>query len=157
MPLPDLTPQSQDRLWLVSSPLPWPLGPMARHAWLVVQLADQAPQRWEVWQSPHRSPLSWGHVHRDLCGPFEGMALWPGWRCGRRAWAARIEAEAVGETARQVAEFLNHQAPNYTHRNHYRFFPGPNSNSFVAWALASCRLAWVLPWTAWGRNYPIEV
>lgn len=142
-----------DRLWLFSSPLPWPIGPSARHCWLVAQKAGLAPVRWELWQRAQVKPPAWGHVHRDLCGPLSGMALWPWGAMGRVAWEPRLEAWGEGEWAGEVARFLEEKAPLYPYKDRYLPLPGPNSNGFIAWVLHQCQVDWRLPRSAWGKSF----
>jgi hypothetical protein len=54
--------------------------------------------------------------------------------------AARIDAVLRG-------------AARYPYCGRYRMWPGPNSNSFVAWVLAQAGVEWSLGWRAIGRGF----
>jgi hypothetical protein len=116
------------RLYLAT--LPSVLRAVAVHHWFVVHdPATGRYDRWEVWQRPDAGGESWGHVHRNLMpfdrpvggGPPAVAAEWHG------AEAARLRA-------------LLEQPEAYSFRNCYRYWPGPNSNTYAAWNLARAGL-----------------
>ena len=105
--------------------LPWLAGWVADHYWFVVyDNGTGACHRWEVWQSPDAGGVSIGHVHCDLKGPDEDVGGGP----------ARIAAVWHGAQARALRAVLEHPE-RYPHTQHYAYWPGPNSNTFVAWVL----------------------
>ncbi|MCP4755893.1 MAG: DUF3750 domain-containing protein [Proteobacteria bacterium] len=123
------------QLWLLYSPLPRPLHLLALHCWLVVKAPNGIPSRWEVWQNSSCCASSWGHVHRDLFPPGQGIVrdFWPGGR--RRHWEARIGGYMEGEAAEGMVRFVCDRAEDYPCRDRYFPWPGPNSNTFVQWVL----------------------
>ena len=125
---------------LRAAPLPV-IGPIAVHCWFVVDDAGRV-SRWEVWQTPDAGGLSIGHVHRDLKRPDEGVGGGP------PRTLARWEGDAAGHI-KQVLEKIE----AYPHCRRYRYWPGPNSNTFAAWVLREAGVAYAFPWKAFGARY----
>lgn len=98
--------------------------------------------RWEVWQTKNAGGYSVGHLHRDLKHPDAGVGGGP----------ARIAAEWTGAEAERIKEVLE-SAAQYPHCFRYRYWPGPNSNTFAAWVLRRAGIRHDLPRRALGRNY----
>jgi hypothetical protein len=121
---------------LRAAPLPF-IGAIAVHCWFVV-----AGERWEVWQTKNAGGTCIGHVHRGLKPPEDGVGGGP----------SHVVARWEGDAAQRIAAVLN-QVEKYPYRERYRSWPGPNSNTFVAWVLREARVEHRLPWRALGRNY----
>lgn len=119
------------------------LGAVAVHYWFVV-LDESSGEchRWEVWQTKHAGGTSIGHVHCDLKPPRAGVGGGP----------ARLAARWRGEEALRIASALE-RAADYPHRERYRYWPGPNSNTFVAWVLQEARVIQRLDRRAIGQHY----
>ena len=83
-----------------------------------------------------------GHVYRNLKPPEDGVGGGP----------SRVLGEWEGADALRIAAVLN-QIEKYPCCERYRYWPGPNSNSFVAWVLREARVQHRLPWRAFGRGY----
>ena len=85
--------------------------------------------RWEVWQTANvicnDIGESWDHVHRDLLPPEQGMRNGP---------AYKLE-EWSGDTARYLMERIRSTPEKYPWCSKYRYWPGPNSNTYVQWVL----------------------
>jgi hypothetical protein len=129
---------------LMYAPLPGVLGLIARHYWFVVR--DSAAgrcDRWEVWQSRNAGGESVGHVHCNLMPPGSGVGGGP----------ACLAAEWSGEQACALVAALNRATVDYPHVQRYLAWPGPNSNTFVAWILRRAGIVHPLPWRAFGRSY----
>jgi hypothetical protein len=110
--------------------LPSVLRAVAVHHWFVVRDPDSgAVDRWEVWQNPDAGGESWGHVHRNLMHPDRPVGGGP----------PAIVAEWHGAEAVRLRALLE-QPERYPFRNCYRYWPGPNSNTYVAWHLARAEL-----------------
>src|SRR5215216_2960804 len=103
--------------------LPFPIGALAVHYWFVV-FEEKACTRWEVWQSKNAGAFCIGHVHRDLKHPDDGVGGGPA------CTAARWE----GDAAQRIREVLR-KIESYPYCERYRYWPGPNSNTFAAWVL----------------------
>ncbi len=135
-------------LWY--APLPRPLSRFAWHHWFVVRDAVSADvavstDRWEVWQSREAGGESTGHLHRNLMRPESGVGGGPS--VCLFAWR--------GAEAENIVRVLERAWTHYPHRSRYLAFPGPNSNTFVAWVLKRAGLsgdaALLLRWQAVGK------
>ncbi len=105
--------------------IPGPAGKVAAHYWLVTNREQQAPERWEIWQSSNVRGESWGHLHKNLKAPHDGVGNGPSW----------VEQSWRGGEAARIVEILD-QAPRiYPACDVYWVWPGPNSNTFVQWVL----------------------
>jgi hypothetical protein len=119
------------------APLPY-IGAFAWHYWFVV-----SGHRWEVWQTKNAGGASCiGHVHCDLKAPEDGVGGGP----------SRLAMTWDGEEARRILEVLN-RIDTYPHCHRYHYWPGPNSNSFVAWVLREARIDYPLDPRGIGKNY----
>ena len=98
--------------------------------------------RWEVWQVKDAGGQSHGHVHCDLMHPDSGVG----------GGAYRIGAAWDGSAAGARCAVLTH-AQDYPYRDRYRAWPGPNSNTFVAWVLREAGLHHSLDPRAIGKDY----
>ena len=114
------------------------IGFVAVHCWLVVDEVD----RYEVWQRAGLNDRSAGHLHWNLMNPVAGVGNGPSW----------CLAEFDGEAAQRIGDQLASAAERYPFCHRYRYFPGPNSNTFAQWALQG---VWRLPWRAIGRGFPV--
>ncbi|MCC2672589.1 MAG: hypothetical protein K0Q72_5061, partial [Armatimonadetes bacterium] len=110
--------------------LPSVLRAIALHHWFVViEPETGSTTRWEVWQNRDAGGQSWGHLHRNLMhadrpvggGPSFTVATW------------------TGDDARRLQAVLE-QPDEYPFREVYRYWPGPNSNTYAAWVLARAGL-----------------
>ena len=122
------------------APLPY-IGAFAWHYWFVVADAT-GRHRWEVWQTKNAGGSCIGHVHCDLKAPEDGVGGGP----------SRLVAEWAGDEALRIAAVLR-EVRNYPHCETYRMWPGPNSNTFVAWVLRQAGVEQALDRRGIGRNY----
>jgi hypothetical protein len=129
------------RIELRYAPLPL-IGAIAVHYWFVVYDRGGECHRWEVWQTANAGGRSFGHVHCDLKSPEDGVGGGP----------SRLAAVWQGEDARRIAAVLA-EPERYPHGRRYRYWPGPNSNSFVAWVLAQAGIDYALGWRGIGRKW----
>lgn len=116
--------QSELRVELWYAPLPPPLSRFAWHHWFVVRDGDAA-DRWEVWQTKNAGGESRGHVVKNLMAPQRGVG--GGDAVCLFTWR--------GSDAEGLVRALRRAWVSYPFQNVYRAFPGPNSNTFVAWIL----------------------
>lgn len=74
-----------------------------------------------------------------------------------RAWFGHppeLLADYRGTSAAKLIPLINEAAANYPQANHYRVWPGPNSNSFIAWMVREVEgFEVALPVTAVGKDY----
>ena len=122
------------------APLPW-IGAFAWHYWFVV-CDDTGRHRWEVWQTKNAGGTCIGHVHCDLKDPDDGVGGGP----------SRRVMEWDGEAARRLADVLKN-AKAYPYCEEYRMWPGPNSNTFVAWVLREAGIEHALNPRGIGRTF----
>jgi len=121
--------------------LPLPLRLIAAHYWFVVW-DEEGCHRWEIWQTKHAGGHSIGHLHRDLKPIDAGVGGGP----------MRIAARWTGDDAQAIAAVLR-RAHAYPHCERYLAWPGPNSNTFVAWVLRCAGVSHRLSWRALGKRY----
>jgi hypothetical protein len=123
--------------------LPHFLGAIAVHSWFAVFDAGSGRwHRWEVWQAKDAGGKSLGHIHCDLRHPD----------CGVGGGPYRLAAEWDGSAARRICAVLEN-AQHYPYRDRYRAWPGPNSNTFVAWVLREAGLHHRCDPRAIGKDY----
>jgi hypothetical protein len=123
--------------------LPSVLRPIAVHYWFTAfDPRVGAWQRWEVWQHRDAGGTSWGHVHLDLMRPDRPVGGGP----------CCVEAEWRGRAAQRLCAVLR-LSPRYRYRNLYRYWPGPNSNTYVAWVLREAGICFDLDPRAIGKDY----
>jgi len=110
--------------------LPSVLRPIAVHHWFVVHdLVTERRDRWEVWQNRDAGGESWGYVHRNLMHPDRPVGGGP----------SAVAAEWHGEEAARLRGLLE-RPEGYPFRHCYRYWPGPNSNTYAAWHLSRAGL-----------------
>ncbi len=129
------------RVQLRCAPLPY-LGRFAVHCWLVTLADGGECHRWEVWQSADAGGRSFGHLHCDLKPPEDGVGGGP----------SRVAAEWHGEQALALKKILEAPA-SYPFCGKYRYWPGPNSNTYAAWVLRQAGIRYAFPWNAFGARY----
>jgi len=122
------------------APLPF-IGRFAWHYWFVVW-DDTGAHRWEVWQTKNAGGTCIGHVHCDLKRPDDGVGGGP----------SRVAFQWSGEDAQRIARVLE-KAGSYPYCQRYRLWPGPNSNTFVAWVLREAGVDFALNARGIGRSY----
>jgi hypothetical protein len=127
---------------LFYAPIPW-LGWLAVHGWFEVEHQGQI-DRWEVWHRQNRNQTSWGYLHKNLFNPQQ----WP--HRGKIIYSHSWHHQQ----ARRIATQLANSSKDYPYRNFYRFWPGPNSNTFVQIILLKSQIHYPLCRKALGKNYP---
>lgn len=131
------------RVQLWHATLPSALRAVAVHTWFnLFDDLDGRWHRWEVWQNRDAGGESWGHVHLDLMAPQRPVGGGP----------ARCEREWTGDEAQRLLAVLS-SSPEYPARNRYRYWPGPNSNTYAAWVLSQAGIAYTLDPRAVGKDY----
>lgn len=132
-------------LWAARIPgLP---GLVADHHWFLLrQVRDGDPHescdRWEIWQRPCRNNTCWMHLHKNLLQPYADMGNGP----------SRLIKQWRGSEAEQLIEKIEASPKIYPHKSNYKYWPGPNSNTFAQWVV---RDKMRLGLRAFGRLYPI--
>ncbi len=112
-------------LWTSNIPF---LGLIAEHHWFVIN-DDGHLSRWEVWQFANviNNPIgeSWDHLHRDLLSPEQGVRSNPAYKL--HDWS--------GDRAVYLIDRIRRSPEEYPWCDKYRYWPGPNSNTYVQWIL----------------------
>jgi hypothetical protein len=119
------------------------IGAIAEHYWFVAFDDAGACERWEVWQTRDAGGRSFGHLHCNFKGPDDGVGGGP----------ARVVAHWRGDDALRILEALKSAEKTYPFRERYLPWPGPNSNTFVAWVLRRAGIEFALSWKAIGKDF----
>ncbi|MFP4354087.1 MAG: DUF3750 domain-containing protein [Phycisphaerae bacterium] len=115
---------------------------IAAHCWFVGLGPDVPARRWEVWQEPRGNH---GHLQIDCRPAFAGVGAGESW----------VLAEFHGPQAQRLLAILD-RPEEYPWRQTYRYWPGPNSNTYVAWVLGKAKIDAPLPPAAIGAGYVIR-
>ncbi len=118
------------------------IGLIAVHYWYVV-IRENKQDRWEIWQTPNLSQDSWGHLHKNLMNPESGVG-------NGNSWLANSWTNELGN---QLAETIEKSPMIYPYNYCYRYFPGPNSNTYVRWILKQTKCDYPLSFKAIGQYY----
>jgi len=118
------------------------LGWLAAHYWFVVRDGEHC-ERWEIWQTKDAGGRSVGHLHCNLKAPEANVGGGP----------TQLVAEWRGEQALSLMKIISGE---YPHCHAYRYWPGPNSNTYVAWVLREAGVAQPLGRLAVGKNFPVS-
>lgn len=118
-------------------------GIVAVHSWIVLKHAEAGSyDRYDV--------VGWGEPVRRNHRPADGR-----WYSNEPV----IVYQANGETAARLIPQVEAAIRDYrwSARGSYRSWPGPNSNTFVAWVLATVpEIPARMPPTAIGRDFPVN-
>lgn len=143
----DANDMSKTLVELRAAKIPGWSGYFADHFWLLI-LKDvigesyRSCERWEVWQHSNQNDTCWGHLHLNLLEPCQDCGNGPSRSV--RIWEGKDAEDIIGKI---------HSAPeSYPFNNKYRYWPGPNSNTFAQWVV---RDKMKLPFRAAGRLYPV--
>jgi len=94
---------------------------------VIVENGEQS--RWEVWQTANVVTTdkgeSWDHLHRDLMPPEQGVRNGPAYKL--QDW--------TGDIAAKLTDRIRKSPESYPWCSKYRYWPGPNSNTYVQWVL----------------------
>jgi len=126
---------------LRSAKIPY-LGLIADHFWFVI-ITDTKKERWEVWQNPNCCKTSWGHLHQNLL-PFDSAV---------GSGESKVKYVFEGLNAQLLAKVIKQSITEYKNLYCYRYWPGPNSNSYVQNMLDKANIDFCLPATAIGKDF----
>ena len=121
-------------------------GIVADHHWLLVLRGFdgkhyESCDRWEVWQHANQNDSCWGHLHKNLLAPCQGVGNGHSWPI--KQW--------FGNDAHAIIETIESSPKTYPFKNKYRYWPGPNSNTYAQWVIGD-KLR--LDVRAVGKRYP---
>jgi hypothetical protein len=134
---------------LRAAKLPSLPGIIADHYWFVV-LRDalgsnnKTCDRWEIWQRSKQNDYSWGYLHRNLLPPCQGVGNGP----------SRLIQDWLGDEALLLASKIESSPYTYPFIQKYRYWPGPNSNTFAQWIVKD---QIVLDVRAIGKGFPVPI
>tara|TARA_B100001063_G_scaffold9686_1_gene7589 strand:+ start:3210 stop:3635 length:426 start_codon:yes stop_codon:yes gene_type:complete len=122
-------------------------GLVADHYWLLVIRGNEASgqqtcDRWEVWQFARQNHSCWGHLHKNLLAPRQGVGNGP----------SQLIKQWIGDDALSLVETIESSPNHYPFTETYRYWPGPNSNTFAQWIV---RAKTKLGNRAIGKSFPV--
>ena len=132
---------------LRAAKIPGLTGIVADHYWLLVLRGIegrhyQTCDRWEVWQHPHQNGSCWGHLHKNLLDPYQGVGN----------GQSQLIQQWEGNDALSMIEKIESSPSTYPFIRKYRYWPGPNSNTFAQWIV---RDKIELGVRAIGKSFPV--
>ena len=135
------------RVELLAATIPGIPGIIADHYWLLI-LRDCKVEpyltcdRWEVWQHPYQNDSCWGHLHKNLLPPYQGVGN----------GFSRLVRQWLDEEALFIVRRIESSPSNYPFIEQYGYWPGPNSNTFAQWVVHD---QFKLGNRAIGRGFPV--
>ena len=147
-------PQSSDtyQVYFFSCPAHKPFH-FARHLW-VVTVSPKGIDRFEVLYKKESSKERYGYIHKNNYAPTQGIRKFPG---STLFWKSTLISRVTGNEgslAERITQFIYAYSSDYLYKDTYRSYPGPNSNTYIAWILSKFPEANIrLPWNAFGKNY----
>ena len=116
---------------LRAAKIPGLAGIIADHYWLLIlrsveEKHDQTCDRWEVWQHSDQNDSCWGHLHKNLLTPFQGVGN------GK----SRLIKRWMNDEALSIAKRIEASPRTYPFTKKYRYWPGPNSNTYAQWIVS---------------------
>ncbi len=130
----DQPPNDQTTVALLTGTLGPPLNDIARHPWFAVRRTGEIG--WQVYEVGGGAGTESDPFRKHY--PYEAPILHKVWR---------------GEEADRAADCLEREAPKWIEKLDYRFYPGPNSNTFGDAMLRACGLHASLPSTSVGKDW----
>jgi len=118
------------------------IGRIAVHYWLVIR-ENQKVDRWEVWQTANCCKNSWGYLHKNLLEYAQGVGNGDSW----------VEYQWRGESADLLIMTIENTPKIYPYKYQYRYWPGPNSNTYVQWVLNEAKTNYYLSYFGIGKSY----
>lgn len=129
-----------EKVELRAAKIPY-LGAIAVHYWFIIY--DQEVERWEIWQNKNLVNSSWGHLHKNLMNPTQGVG-------NGHSWAEYIWQ---GEEAHNLQLIIRQTPETYPYNYLYRYYPGPNSNTYIQWVLDQAKIPYSLSRKGLGKYY----
>lgn len=119
---------------------------IAVHYWFVISqnFNNQTKiERWEIWQKANAGPHSWGHLHKNLLPPQSGVGCGDSW----------VEKQWTGAEAEILSRIIQNSPHSYQHKHLYRYWPGPNSNTYIQWVLRQAKINYLPGPLGIGKDY----
>jgi hypothetical protein len=126
----------------------------AVHPW-VVTVKNGISTRWEIIHRKYDGKERFGYVYKNFyTNPTQGIKKK---LTSSDYWDATLIASLSGyqkSQAQRIVDFIEYQSPHYPYKDIYKFFPGPNSNTYIGWILKEFPTIEIkLPWNAFGKNF----
>ena len=115
---------------------------IAVHYWFVIKTQTKT-ERWEIWQNSNASSHSWGYLHQNLLPPQSGVGCGDSW----------LEKQWTGTNAETLSQIIQNSPETYCYRHLYRYWPGPNSNSYIQWVLRQAKINYLPGPLGIGKDY----
>ncbi|WP_281560489.1 DUF3750 domain-containing protein [Thalassomonas sp. RHCl1] len=129
---------------LRAAKIPGAVGIIADHYWFVIDKGGNShKQRWEVWQHKNVGGQSWHYLHKNLKDCESGVGNGP----------SRVEYRWRGAKAVSLIRVIEASPEQYPHLALYRYWPGPNSNTYVQWILDQAKITEIPGPSAIGKDY----
>ena len=117
---------------LRAAKIPGLAGIIADHYWLLIlrsveEKHDQTCDRWEVWQHSDQNDSCWGHLHKNLLTPFQGVGN----------GSSHLIKRWMDDEALSIAKKIEASPRTYPFTKKYRYWPGPNSNTYAQWIVSN--------------------
>ena len=117
---------------LRAAKIPGLAGIIADHYWLLIlrsveEKHDQTCDRWEVWQHSDQNDSCWGHLHKNLLTPFQGVGN----------GSSHLIKRWMDDEALSIAKKIEASPRTYPFIKKYRYWPGPNSNTYAQWIVSN--------------------
>lgn len=138
-----------NQLHLCYSPLPLPLS-LIRHYLFMLQTESETKiiEVHKKWQGPQTDFVVINYFPKG-----KGLPIFYGGNAGNKKYYWNLRREKTFElTSQQTNSFLQ-LVDTYPDRHTYRYWPGPNSNTFTKYLLDSLNLKYDFPVSAIGKNY----
>lgn len=136
---------------LRAAKIPW-LGQIAVHYWFVIH-TQTGSDRWEIWQTANLKPPSWGHcwghLYKNLLPVYAGVGNGESWM--EQEWQSGESGQ--GDAAIVLAQVIEASPDRYPAPHCYRYWPGPNSNTYVQWILDQAQIPHLLSHRGLGKGY----
>ena len=126
----------------------------AIHSWIVT-VKNNEIHRWEIIHRKYNNKEHFGYVYKNFyTNPTQGIKKYS---LSSEYWNATLLGSISGDEkslAKQVVDFIEEMTLFYPYQENYSLYPGPNSNTYVAWIIKKFpELKIKLPWNAFGKNY----
>ena len=122
----------------------------ASHPWFILNKKGVI-SRWEVFWEANRNKMSWGHLHKDMWPPFQGIEMF--FWSEKYFWKSRLSGIVEGPLAERMIELIESSPQAYGYNDRYSL-PGPNSNTYGQWVLDHFPEAGLrLPWNSFGKHF----
>ncbi|ALN72548.1 DUF3750 domain-containing protein [Aureimonas sp. AU20] len=141
LPKPDASPEAA--IYVLAARTGGLKGALSEHSWIVTKARDA--RRYERYDK-----VGWGAPIRRNAYAADGR-----WYSNEPRLVATLKGEAAERALPDIEKAI--ASYPFAAQGGYRLFPGPNSNSFIAYVLREVpALGAVLPPAAVGRDYPTD-